>query len=98
MEKTALRVDDLTLYATRLIFPHLFRVPRRTCDPKPGWGPLADARAHVWVCPTWGKLYRKQPLREPFGAEKPKVFWAFLGVQIPFAPPIFPRKLKGVFG
>jgi hypothetical protein len=37
MEKTALRVDDLTLYATRLIFPHLSRVPRRTCDPKPGW-------------------------------------------------------------
>ncbi len=33
-----------------------------------------------------GETVPKEPLWETFRSEKPKVFWAFVGVQIPSAP------------
>ena len=40
----------------------------------------------------------KRPLWGTFRAEKPKVFWAFLGVQTPSAPPLFPCESKTFCG
>jgi hypothetical protein len=37
------------------------------------------------VCPAVGQTGPKPPLWDTFRVEKPKVFWAFLGVQVPSA-------------
>jgi len=41
----------------------------------------------LYSLPHVGQTVPKRPLRDTFRSEKPKIFWAFLGVQIPSAPP-----------
>jgi hypothetical protein len=40
-------------------------------------------------CPTWSKLHRNSHFETIMGQKKPKVFWAFFGVQIPSVSRLF---------
>jgi hypothetical protein len=51
----------------------------------------------LWSLPHMGQTVPKRPLWDTFRTEKPKVFWAFCGVQIPSAPPFYLVKSKAFF-
>src|SRR6266849_7194382 len=71
----------------------------RRAEGQRGWPDRGSSGAGrgLYSLPHVGQTVPKRPLWGTFRTEKPKVFWAFLGVQIPSAPPFYLVKSKAFF-